>query len=95
MVRSQQGKGVLLEFKQLGCYGWQFVPTIQKVVSPHLVAYAFEAFTLWLEPSQIEKIKGTLIDCEKDDLLQYKVVFNHPLARQHCGCGESFVIDDE
>lgn len=94
LIALQKGLGIVLEFKQLGCFGWQFVPTVVTVVPEGKQAYLLGDVTIWIDASIVPKIQGTQVDYIEEGLQQFKVVFKHPKAVQHCGCGESFVIKD-
>lgn len=94
LVSTQGGKGILIEFKQLGCYGWQFVPSVQKEEPKDKLSYDYGKLMLWMDESIQDKVRGTQVDCIQDDFLHTQVVFKHPSAKQHCGCGESFVIEE-
>jgi iron-sulfur cluster assembly accessory protein len=44
---------------------------------------------LFIEPSALLKIAGTVMDWKEDDV-SAEFVFTNPLAKGVCGCGESF-----
>lgn len=94
LIKAQKGIGVLIDFKQLGCFGWQFVPSVQITEPENKLAYQYGDLVLWLDRSLVSKVQGTKVDYIANDLGQSQVVFQHPKAKQHCGCGESFVIED-
>lgn len=95
LVSSQGGRGIQLGFKQLGCYGWQFVPKVESEGIENSVTLEYGNMFVWIEPEAFKKIQGTKIDYVSDELGQSQVIFQHPKAKQHCGCGESFVLEDE
>lgn len=90
-VNQSQGVGILLDFKQVGCMGWQFLP---KVISEECETfYEFDGLKVFLDNDLLPQIKGTKIDYEINDLGEGKVVYQHPDAKLHCGCGESFFME--
>ena len=44
---------------------------------------------VFIEPSALLKITGTIMDWKEDDV-SAEFVFTNPLAKGVCGCGESF-----
>ena len=96
LVTSQQGIGIHLQFKQIGCMGWQFVPTVIDKSQADLVLLDYTSLNVWIDPNIIAQVKGTTVDLSAaDDLGQAKVIFNHPKAQEHCGCGESFFMESK
>lgn len=96
LVAEHNGLGIHLAFKQIGCMGWQFVPTVLKEEDSSLSRFDYDQVALYIDPDIIPNIKGTLADYQSSDQLgQSKVVFSHPDAQTHCGCGESFFMEEK
>lgn len=93
LVKTQGAEGIEIDFKQVGCYGWQFIPTVKNEGEGK--AFVYDGFTLWIKEALIPKVQGTRVLYVEKDLGQAKVEFVHPKAKQHCGCGESFELEDD
>jgi len=96
LVEEVNGLGIQLQFKQIGCMGWQFIPEVISEIDQSLACYDISGLKVLIDKKLISQIQGTRIDYVKvDNLGQSKVVYYHPKAKQHCGCGESFFIGEE
>ncbi len=95
LVAAEKALGVLLAFKQIGCMGWQFVPSVVTDQPKGSRCMIFDTLRVFIPESVIESIKGTHIDYSQDESLlgEGKITFNHPKAQAHCGCGESFFME--
>ena len=40
-------------------------------------------------------LEGMRVDCRKQSLGQEKIVYDHPKAKNVCGCGISFNLDQD
>ena len=96
LVAETNGLGIHLQFKQIGCMGWQFIPQGVHALDNDLICYEISGLKVLIDEKNIDIIKDTRIDYVKvDNLGQSKVVYHHPKAQQHCGCGESFFMGEE
>lgn len=95
LVMAQQGQGIHLVFKQVGCMGWQFIPSVVTQAPEGGQIMRFGRLVVFMLPEDIKLVEGTKIDyMQHDDLGQSKVVYQHPNATLHCGCGESFFMGE-
>jgi nitrogen fixation protein NifU and related proteins len=94
LVEDQKGVGISLQFKQIGCMGWQFVPSVVSEIPTGMKVLSFNKVELYIDPSIAASIQGTEIDyISEGGMGQSKIVFSHPKAKTHCGCGESFFME--
>ena len=94
-ISSQSGVGIFLKFSQVGCFGWQFMPSVVLEQPEDTEAYQHGECLIFIKTKDIERIQGTTIDYDTDLAFgQSKIIYQHPLAKSHCGCGESFVLED-
>ena len=94
-VMDNQGVGIYLGFKQIGCMGWQFIPQVVNEQPIDSETHVFSNLKVYIDPSVTELIAGTKVVFQENDLGEGKVVYEHPKAKQHCGCGESFFMEEQ
>lgn len=92
---SQRGKGIGLAIgvKTTGCSGLAY--TIEYIDNPPVThdwfKYESHGVQLYVNSKDSVYLNGLEIDWERKGLNEgYK--FNNPLARDYCGCGESFRV---
>lgn len=95
LVEQSNASGVLISFKQTGCFGWQYVSEVVDFKPELHQAYQYGALTIYMKEDLEEKVFGTRISYQGDGALgQAKVLYEHPDMQERCGCGESFVIEE-
>lgn len=96
MVEQAEAKGLYLDFKQVGCYGWQYkTQLIDDQVDPSWNVYKFDGWALYMSQDTKNRVEGTIVDYTKSqDGITTKVSYTHPAAKQYCGCGDSLFIED-
>lgn len=92
LVAAENASGILLTFKQVGCMGWQFVPSVETKQPKDSISLQYGALLVYVPHEVLQTIKGTKVDFEMSSMGEGKVIFNHPKAQEHCGCGESFLM---
>jgi iron-sulfur cluster assembly protein len=96
MSQHQNAVGFRLSLKQTGCSGYMYMPAVIETIKPDDIEIDIdEAFKVYLEPSCVDKIRGTEIDFVTKDLGMQQLQFNNPNATSLCGCGESFNLKDQ
>tara|TARA_A100001015_G_scaffold313945_1_gene422321 strand:- start:972 stop:1535 length:564 start_codon:yes stop_codon:yes gene_type:complete len=96
IIRDNQSEGIFLRFKQVGCFGWQFEPMLVDKAPDGVVTYQFDDLLVYMTDKESRLAIGTKIDYETNLALgQSKVTYHHPSAKQYCGCGDSFFIEDK
>ncbi|MEC7030331.1 MAG: SUF system NifU family Fe-S cluster assembly protein [Pseudomonadota bacterium] len=93
LVAKEQAQGVLLDFKKIGCMGWQFVPSLIHETPKDCQQLSYSSLEVFIPLSVIDTIRGTTVSFEPTTMGEGKVTFNHPDAQAHCGCGESFFLE--
>jgi iron-sulfur cluster assembly accessory protein len=95
LIRDPTAKGLRLSIKKTGCSGFAYVTDIIKETPETDLHYLFgEDVAVFVEPSAVQFIVGTVIDFVDKGLGQSKLVFNNPNVASLCGCGESFSLSD-
>ena len=83
----------LLVLRPDGCSGYQFD---LKPITMHSVADCIKINNyLYIDSSTSDKFSGLRIDVEQKDIFGYKLIYSLPTAKDYCGCGKSFKIQDE
>ena len=96
LVQKKSGLGFYLKIKNSGCSGLRYDP---KIVSSQpeadVLSGDFSGLKVFIDPSAVEVLKNTVIDCEDLVLKQKQIIYKNPNAEDVCGCGESFNIKDK
>lgn len=90
---AQDNKAIELKLKPSGCSGFS---NEMKIVSLDSVIgenkYIFQGINFSIPNNSLSGFNNCVIDYKKEGM-NYKVVFDNPNAKNHCGCGESFSIN--
>lgn len=93
IIIKNKGMGFRLSVKKAGCSGYQYHPEIIDVPrSNDIEISTIQGVKIYLDPSCVEMINGTVIDCVAKNLGQRQLIFNNPNVDNQCGCGESFNV---
>lgn len=94
LTKRGHGVGLRLSIKTSGCSGYSYVVDFADAVQTEdEVIDAYGAKVL-VDKKNLALINGTVIDYERKGL-NWELVFSNPKATYHCGCGESFSIDED
>ena len=84
--------GLLFQVLNKGCSGMKYdivVGPIQKEWVP-----IHEDKKIYVHPDSIDVLKNVFVDLKQLPLDQSKVIFLNANAKNACGCGESFNLDE-
>ena len=82
-----------LSIKVVGCSGYQYTIVWQDEPQGELIA--FNDWYLCSDPKWQHILLSVCIDLKSDNLGLKKIIFENPKTINYCGCGESFMIDEE
>jgi iron-sulfur cluster assembly protein len=84
--------GFRVKVKKMGCSGWGYDVSIAHDKQKDDVVFEDQGISLIVPQQDLDKVKGTTIDYEKQGINQI-FVYNNPNATGSCGCGESFTTN--
>lgn len=85
---------VRLFITRSGCSGYMYKVELVSEPFEGDLELSFGGFSLFVEGSSIAILRGTEIDFKKDGFNEI-VTFNNPNVTGECGCGESFVVEQD
>ena len=83
--------GVRVGVKSGGCAGMSYIMEYAKTSKPEDEVIEDKGVKLFIDPSAIIYLIGTVMDYKKDEFSS-SFVFKNPNETERCGCGESFKI---
>ena len=83
--------GVRVGIKSGGCAGMSYIMEYAKTSKPEDEVIEDKGVKLFIDPSAIIYLIGTVMDYKKDEFSS-SFVFKNPNETERCGCGESFKI---
>ena len=83
--------GVRVGVKSGGCAGMEYVLEYAKKINPNDEMIEDKGVKVFIDPSAIIYLIGTVMDFKKIEFSS-SFVFNNPNETERCGCGESFKV---
>lgn len=95
IARVPGGVGFRLALKDSGCSAYQYVPDIVTAVNTDDIHWQTDCgVAIYVEAASAAKLQGLVVDYVAKSVGCHQLVFNHPRAKDLCGCGESFNLDE-
>lgn len=95
MKKANDGDLFRLSIKRTGCSGWMYVPDI---ISEPKETDIFEGtvndLKIYIDSESKKFLENTIVDLEVKELGFKQLVFKNSKATGVCGCGESFLIEE-
>jgi iron-sulfur cluster assembly protein len=85
------GVGLRLGVRKTGCSGFAYVINYADEVNPSDLMFEDRGVKVYVDPSSIQLIDGTVVDFVKQGLNE-AFRFLNPNVKGECGCGESFSV---
>lgn len=85
------GLGIRLGVKTTGCSGLSYVLEFVDEQQDEDNVFAFENFSVFVDPKSYVYLDGTQVDFIKEGLNE-GFEFTNPNSKGECGCGESFNV---
>ena len=99
-ISDKGSKGVRFSVKKAGCSGLMYVSELSD--SPESEDWVFNVidnknkinFKVFVAKKAEKALNGVVVDYVKQSLGQSKLTYMNPNESAKCGCGESFMMDD-
>ena len=85
------GVGLRLGVRKTGCSGFAYVVNYAEGQQPDDVVFEDRGVRVFVDPSSLKLIDGTIVDFVKQGLNE-AFRFRNPNVKGECGCGESFSV---
>ena len=85
------GVGLRIGVRKTGCSGFAYVVNYADEVNPSDLMFEDHGVKVFVDPSSIGLIDGTVVDFVKQGLNE-AFRFLNPNVKGECGCGESFSV---
>jgi iron-sulfur cluster assembly protein len=86
-----RGVGLRLGVRKTGCSGFAYVVNYADEVTPGDLMFEDHGVKVFVDPSSLSLIDGTVVDFVKQGLNE-AFRFSNPNVKGECGCGESFSV---
>lgn len=90
---DMEGYGLYLGIRGGGCSGYSYCLEFREEPEEGDLVFKQGDLRVFVGSLKREYLEGTVIDYE-DTLLESGFKIRNPNAKRHCGCGESFDIDE-
>jgi len=91
---DMEGYGLYLGIRGGGCSGYSYCLEFRDKPEGEDLVLEQDGLRVFVGLLKRDYLKGTVVDYE-DTLIESGFKIRNPNAKRHCGCGESFDIDDE
>ena len=91
LISRGHGVGLRLGVRKTGCSGFAYVINYADEVNPADVEFEDRGVKVFVDPSSIPLLDGTIVDFVKQGLNE-AFRFRNPNVKGECGCGESFSV---
>ena len=91
---NMEGHGLRFAIRGGGCSGYSYVLEFQDGPEEGDVSFEIGGIPVFVGELKRDYLTGTLIDF-KDTDWETGFEIKNPNAKRHCGCGESFDLDDK
>jgi iron-sulfur cluster assembly protein len=91
LVSRGHGVGLRLGVRKTGCSGFAYVINYADEMTPGDLMFEDRGVKVFVDPSSITLIDGTVVDFVKQGLNE-AFRFLNPNVKGECGCGESFSV---
>ena len=80
-----------------GCSGLKYQTDAREKseLSDDFLACEQDGWVYFVARDALTYLEGMRVDCRKQSLGQEKIVYDHPKAKNVCGCGISFNLDQD
>ncbi len=94
-LERAEASAVRLFLEESGCSGYMYRVELVSESQPNDVKVAInDDISLFVAEAACAIVQGTQIDFKKDGLNEL-IKFNNPNVTAECGCGESFVVEND
>jgi len=91
--KNQSAQAVRLSVKESGCTGFMYVVDLVPELSADDIRQTLdEGVELMIDRGSLGVVSGTQIDIVLEGVNR-QLRFQNPNAKNHCGCGESFSVE--
>ena len=94
LCHEKNGRGLYVDIKPTGCSGYAYdLQVIQEPGAHDRVYPQTDNLFVAISEENLQKfIKGSILDYQREGLLNKRFVFINPNEKATCGCGESFTV---
>ena len=100
--KSQNKTAIRFSIKRAGCSGWMYISELCKDTDALDDDFSFEVksesdnnFKIYVAKDAKSALNGVVVDYVKQNLGQSKLTYHNPNETAKCGCGESFMMEDD
>jgi iron-sulfur cluster assembly protein len=93
LARCASAVGVRISVRSSGCSGYRYGIDYADAIDADDVSFLSRGIRIAIDRASLALVHGTTLDVVKEGL-QQRLRFDNPNARQSCGCGESFALQD-
>lgn len=91
---SKKSHGVRFSVRKAGCSGWMYESKLVESGQESDIVFVAKGIDIYVDPKAKQALNGVVVDYVKQDLGQAKLVYTNPNETAKCGCGESFMMDE-